>query len=323
MEERNSKNRYLTWAVIVVSLAGIIYFGYQAITENSRYARENPFAYDVEGFKQSGLDRIKYQEKESLDIPLDSLSGLAIGQDDRLYVSGGPSILVFDPARSQVSRITAAGSVNCLAVDENGSVFVGLSDHVEVYHPDEAVWTRWASLGENAILTSIALTREFVFVADAGNHIVWRMDTSGTAANRIGDKDASKDIPGFIIPSPFFDVAIDPDGFLWVANTGRHSLENYTLGGDFRSSWGEFSMEIQGFCGCCNPSHFSHPGGWIVCHHRKRTCPGQDLRSPGPLVRCGGRAGSISGGNGRIGCGCGRPTTDPCSGSSAKQRACF
>jgi hypothetical protein len=51
-------------------------------------------------------------------------------------------------------------------------------------------------------------------------------------------------------------VAIDPDGFLWVANTGRHSLENYTEEGDLRSSWGEFSMEIEGFCGCCNPSHF-------------------------------------------------------------------
>jgi len=49
---------------------------------------------------------------------------------------------------------------------------------------------------------------------------------------------------------------MDPDGFLWAANTGRHSLENYTLDGDFRSSWGESGMEIQGFSGCCNPSHF-------------------------------------------------------------------
>jgi hypothetical protein len=74
---------------------------------------------------------------------------------------------------------------------------------------------------------------------------------------RIGDKDEKRDIPGFIIPSPFFDVAVDPDGFLWVANTGRHSLENYTLEGDFRTSWGEFSMDIEGFCGCCNPTHFA------------------------------------------------------------------
>jgi hypothetical protein len=52
-------------------------------------------------------------------------------------------------------------------------------------------------------------------------------------------------------------VAIDPDGFLWVANTGRHSLENYTEDGDFRTSWGEFGMEMERFCGCCNPSHFT------------------------------------------------------------------
>ncbi len=257
MEERNSNSRILTWAVVVVSLTGILYFGYQAITESSRNARENPFAYDLEGFRQSGQDRIVYQENASIDIPLASLSGLAIDRDDNLYVSGGSSILVFDPARRLVSRLAADGRVNCLAVDENGSVFVGLADHVEVYQSDEAVWTRWASLGENAILTSLALTSEYVFVADAGNHVVWRFDISGRGAERIGDKDVSKDIPGFVIPSPFFDVAIDPDGFLWVANTGRHSLENYTLEGDFRSSWGEFSMEIQGFCGCCNPSHFA------------------------------------------------------------------
>jgi hypothetical protein len=257
MEEQGSKNRLLTWAVVVVSLSGILYFGYQAISDNTRNSKENPFAYDIEEFKQSGQDRIEYREIVAIDIPLAQLSGLAIGQDDMLYVSGGSSILVFDSTHSIVSRIAAAGRVSCLAVDGDGQIFAGLSDHVEVYHPDDEVWTTWESLGEKAILTSIALTREHIFVADAGNHIVWRFDSAGSKVMRIGDKDMSKDIPGFVVPSPFFDVGIDPDGFLWVANTGRHSLENYTLEGDFRSSWGEFSMEIQGFCGCCNPTHFA------------------------------------------------------------------
>ena len=60
-----------------------------------------------------------------------------------------------------------------------------------------------------------------------------------------------------IIPSPYFDVAVDPDSFLWAVNTGRHSLENYTVDGDLRSSWGEYSMTIEGFCGCCNPTHIA------------------------------------------------------------------
>ncbi|MFC1557956.1 hypothetical protein ACFL40_01235, partial [candidate division KSB1 bacterium] len=41
----------------------------------------------------------------------------------------------------------------------------------------------------------------------------------------------------------------------WIVNPGRHSLENYTFNGDLRTSWGEYSIEIEGFCGCCNPSH--------------------------------------------------------------------
>ena len=54
---------------------------------------------------------------------------------------------------------------------------------------------------------------------------------------------------------PFFDVTADSDGFIWVVNPGRHSLENYTPEGDLRTSWGQFSMGIEGFCGCCNPTH--------------------------------------------------------------------
>ena len=26
---------------------------------------------------------------------------------------------------------------------------------------------------------------------------------------------------------------------------------------DLRSFWGDYSMKIDGFCGCCNPSHFA------------------------------------------------------------------
>ena len=87
--------------------------------------------------------------------------------------------------------------------------------------------------------------------------IIWKYDKNGNLIGEIGKKNLKKDIPGFIIPSPYFDVNIDPDGFLWTANTGRHSLENYTSDGSFRTSWGNPSMELEGFAGCCNPSHFA------------------------------------------------------------------
>jgi hypothetical protein len=161
-----------------------------------------------------------------------------------------------NPDGTHSSSIDLDEAVQCLAVESNGDIYAGMNDHVVLFEPDGTRKSEWASPAEDAMLTSIALSSEFVFLADAGNLIVWKYDKSGNLLQRIGDEDESKDIPGFVIPSGYFDVAIDSDGFLWAANTGRHSLENYTLDGNFRTSWGRFSMDLDGFCGCCNPSHF-------------------------------------------------------------------
>ena len=133
----------------------------------------------------------------------------------------------------------------CLAVDLNGDLYLGMDDHIEVYDSDGAKKAHWESLGDTALLTSIAVSNEYVFVADAGNRIVWKYDKKGNVLLKIGEKNESKDIPGCVVPSRFFDVSIDLDGFLWVVNPGRHSLENYTLDGDLRSSWGKYSMDIE------------------------------------------------------------------------------
>jgi hypothetical protein len=253
---KKKKARLATWVIITVSVAGILYFGYQAISENSKRNQENPFEYNIENFKKSGSDLIHYSEVKHIQIDLQNIYGISVGPDDSIYVSGDDSVLILNRDGSIRSTISTGGPVHSLSVDGNRDLYLGMDDHIEVYDRKGAKKAHWESLGEDAIITSIALSKKNVFIADAGNHIVWKFDKSGNRLKRIGEKNEAKDIPGFVIPSPFFDVAIDPDGFLWVANTGRHSLENYTEEGDWRSSWGEFSMEIEGFCGCCNPSHF-------------------------------------------------------------------
>ncbi len=253
---KKKKYRLATWVIITVSVAGILYFGYQAISESSKRNQENPFEYNIENFKKSGADLIHYSEVKHIQIDLQNVYGISVGPDDNIYVSGENSVLILNRDGSIQSTLSTDGPVHALSVDENRDLYLGMDDHVEVYDRKGAKKARWESLGEDAIITSLALSKKNVFIADAGNRIVWKFDKSGNRLKRIGEKNEAKDIPGFVIPSPFFDVAIDPDGFLWAANTGRHSLENYTEEGDLRSSWGEFSMEIEGFCGCCNPSHF-------------------------------------------------------------------
>ena len=80
-----------------------------------------------------------------------------------------------------------------------------------------------------------------------------RYDHSGVLKGRIGEKNKDRNIPGFIVPSPFFDVKIAADGLLRVTNPGRHCVEAYTVEGDLEFSWGKPGAAIENFCGCCNP----------------------------------------------------------------------
>ncbi len=219
---------------------------------------------------------ITYEEFGRVATGFEEARGIAIGSDDSLYVAGDNAIRVFDlPSSSGVllgrgeravggsrkAEIQVGGAPQCVAVAADGTLYVGMKDHVEVYEPGGARKATWESLGAKAAITSIAVADEDVFVADARNLIVLRYDTSGSVITRIGKKDLDRNIPGLVAPSPHMDVAIAADGLLRVSNPGRHRIEAYTRDGDLEFSWGETSMgldnEIEGFCGCCNPTDFA------------------------------------------------------------------
>jgi hypothetical protein len=106
-------------------------------------------------------------------------------------------------------------------------------------------------------------------VADAGNRVVLQYDVKGELKKEIGRKDSLKRIDGFILPSPYFDVAMGPGEDLWVANTGMHLLQNFSEDGKLITSWGETSMQLEGFAGCCNPAHFTIlPDGCFVTYEK-------------------------------------------------------
>ncbi len=52
----------------------------------------------------------------------------------------------------------------------------------------ESNWRNWQGINDDSLLTSIAIWKNDVFVADAGNRIVLHYDITGTLVNRIGEK---------------------------------------------------------------------------------------------------------------------------------------
>ena len=254
--EKNN-NRLLLWAIIGISVVGNIYFVYRAISDNSTLNSENPFEYTIEDFKKVDEELLQYTEINHIPLCFQQVSGIAVGFDNRIYVSGDASVVIMDSDGQAQAAIATGETAYCLAVDSNGDLYLGMDDHIELYDRDGVKKAQWESLGDSALLTSIAVSNDYLFAADAGSRIVWKYDKSGNIEAKIGEKNESKDIPGCVVPSRFFDVSMDPDGFLWVVNPGRHSLENYIPDGSLRTSWGEYSMGIEGFCGCCNPSHIT------------------------------------------------------------------
>jgi hypothetical protein len=155
------------------------------------------------------------------------------------------------------------GDPSCVAVGPDGRVYVGVGDHVEVIHQGRRR-PAWPKLEGQPILTSIAAGASQVFVADFGRRAVWRLDLDGKVLGLIDGRQGPEG-RGFEIPSPYFDVALAQDGMLWIANTGRWRLESYDAECRFVRSWGKQSEQIDGFCGCCNPSHIAvRPDGSFV-----------------------------------------------------------
>ena len=215
------------------------------------------FTYDLTVYLKVDPALIQYEEKTAIATGLEAPRGIAVGPEDRLWISGDRAVRCFDKDGKHLSEFKTTGEPQCIAVAKAGTVYVGMKDHVEVYDAQGKPDGAWESLGPKAFVTSIAAGEKDVFVADAGNRVVLHYDLAGKLINRIGEKDESKNIPGLIVPSPYCHVALGAKDSIWVANPGRRRMECYTFAGVIRWWWGHASPKIDGFCGCCNPTHFA------------------------------------------------------------------
>ncbi len=217
-------------------------------------------AYDLDAAKLARFDPnlILYDEVGSpIPTGLSRARAFALDAEGRFYIAGDEAVRVLSPTGNLRRVIGLSSQPRCVTVAPDGKVYVGLSDHVEVFDDNGQRLASWESLGEGAYLTSIAIEDDAVLVADGGHAVVLRYDTAGELLGRIGEKDPDRNIPGLHVPSPYFDLAMGPDGLLRVVNPGRMRVEAYTLDGDLELWWGESGMRIETFCGCCNPANFA------------------------------------------------------------------
>lgn len=212
----------------------------------------NPFPYDISEFRKVPPELLRYREETNFAVSIASPTALAVDTGNRIYVAGATAVAVFDRPGEPSLLFSLDHPARCMAATASGDLLVGAADHIDVYSPTGGLRSSWISLGERAIISSVAARGDHVYIADCGTHAVWHFDSSGRLLGNLG---ASGDSKHFIIPSPMFDVAIAPDDTVWIVNPGKCLIERYSRELRFIGQWGRSSMQIDGFCGCCNPSH--------------------------------------------------------------------
>lgn len=251
------------WAPLLAAACALALLG---CSEDKGSGLGKDFSYDLTELRKVDPKLLRYGEAREIALPFKEPRALAVDAKDRVYVAGDEAVAVFDGEGQREAEFTVGGAPRALAVAADGTLYAAMKDHVEVFDATGGRRAAWESLGEKALLTSIAVGEDGVFVADAGSRVVVRCDGSGKVLGLLGRKDAERDIPGLVVPSPHLDVAMSREGLLWVVNPGRHRLEAYTADGHLELSWGKASAAIEGFSGCCNPTDIAilPDGGFVT-----------------------------------------------------------
>jgi len=255
----------LETCVWIVVIGVFIFIGYMGMTWGGRSSGDNQFKYDLEKLRQVPQGMISHRQTGSIKITGGSLKAVAVSDNDTIYVGAGKQVVKYDSKGKEVDRCELKYDVQALAVVSDDKVYVAGISQVVVLDADLEVTDTWKDFGSRAVITSVAVGDEYIYIADAGNKVAYICNKQGEVTGRAGRKSVEKNSPGLIIPSPFCDVVAESDGTFWLINTGHHSFENYSNDGYLVKSWQKKTNKLEGFTGCCNPSHVARmPDGSFV-----------------------------------------------------------
>ena len=263
MEKKEKLGRRVFFGAGLVGTGGALgwlarkFQGPDAVRKPNPVSGNDSLVYDVSEFEKTDPSILKYHPAGEFATGLDRVKRLEVARDGRTLVAGDRKVKFFGVRGEIEKEIELDRPAHCLHLAGEDDLIVGTAKRIEVYDLDGKHKWQGPHLGERSFLTAMATHGDAIFLADAGNREVFVCDRrTGEERFRFGKKDQEKNNPGFAVPSPYFDLAVDLDGRLRVANTGRLQVETYTVDGEFQSAWGEPGMKIGSFCGCCNPVYF-------------------------------------------------------------------
>jgi hypothetical protein len=187
------------------------------------------------------------------------LKAVAVMQNGNIVLGGDSFAACFDSEYLLKWNVKTENPVTALA-ECGDTVYASTQENILVIDQKGKIINEWGPFEDKAIITSVACNGSYVAFADAGNKIVFVLDKKGEVKYMTGQSGEP-----FVVPSPYFDVALGSDNTLYVANTGHRRIEMRNINGSLLGYFGEPGTAPGAFCGCCNPAHFALvPGGFVT-----------------------------------------------------------
>lgn len=222
---------------------------------NGKEDNTNPYELTYDEFKTIPENEIGYREVLKMKIP-GQKPGALLYHNKQLYLASDSSIYVISTKGELLESIPLKDNPRAIAFYGDQMV-VAYLNYFSLVDKNGVSVAQSKDLGEHAVITSVKMHNNQILVADAGNRKVYAFDANAELITETGGQRNPEDKHGFIIPSPYFDMAIDPAGDLWVVNPGQHALEQYSNDLTYRANWGKASFGTSGFSGCCNPAQIA------------------------------------------------------------------
>lgn len=215
----------------------------------------NPFEFNRVQYKSVDSTLVHYKETKNFKLKMNEPIGLAFAKE-KLFLLADTNLHIITLEGKELKNIKLASVPSAITVS-NDIIYIAFSNSITTFDVNGALRGSWKSLDKRTIITSMAIKGNLLFAADAGNRRVLKYAINGDFQSSFNGKENKDDPHGFIIPSPYFALAVNADGELWVVNPGKHTLGQYKDTGELRSFWTKNQDGIEGFYGCCNPAHFA------------------------------------------------------------------
>ena len=207
-----------------------------------------------------------YRQTATFSVELKEPRGLAVIDQGRVAVVGDQALLIYGRDGQLLRTVLLQQPPQCVAAGGASHIYperiyIGFRNHVEVFDAAGNRLDAWNPPRDNSDFTSITAAQRDVFVADVASRLVWRYNTEGQLLGSLGAADKSRNYPGFVITSRYFDAAASSDGMLYAVNPRLLRIEGFDYSGHNQGNpvrhWGRGSPQLDGFFGCCNPIHLA------------------------------------------------------------------